>query len=445
MNQRFYSLDVFRGATVALMILVNNPGSWGNMYPPLAHAPWHGCTPTDLVFPFFLFAVGNALSFVMPRLEAAGTTVFLRKVLTRTLLIFAIGLFLNWAPFVRWVDGELAFRPWTDPVVEGKAPTGVRILGVLQRIALAYCFASLIVYFFKLRGAIYASIILLLGYWVLCMVANPADPFSLQGYFGTDIDKKVLGTAHIYRGEGVPFDPEGLTSTIPSIVQVIFGYFVGHYIQKKGKTYEMLSHLFVAAGMLLFAGFCWDMVFPINKKIWTSSFVLYTTGLATFVLSVTIFLIEFKKAHEKKIMAANGKTLAIAAVSSLILAWPFSALFDKQYVSVFLGLLIISLIVIMALANYWSKFFDVFGKNPLFIFVLSGFLPRLSGLLRWVDHVGENGKSSYTSAFTWFYENMCKPVSDNLKNGSLLYALSMIAFYWAIVYWLDRKKVYIKV
>ncbi|PZR11682.1 MAG: DUF5009 domain-containing protein, partial [Flavobacterium psychrophilum] len=193
MTQRFYSLDVFRGATVALMILVNNPGSWGHIYAPLGHAPWHGCTPTDLVFPFFLFAVGNALSFVMPRLEAAGTPVFLKKVLTRTLLIFAIGLFLNWSPFVRWVDGSLAFRPWTDPIVEGRTPSGVRILGVLQRIALSYCFASLIIYFFKIRGAFFTCIVLLLGYWVLCLLGNPADPFSLQGYFGTQVDKNILG------------------------------------------------------------------------------------------------------------------------------------------------------------------------------------------------------------------------------------------------------------
>src|SRR5688500_18392619 len=141
MSQRFYSLDVFRGATVALMILVNNPGSWSHIYSPLEHAPWHGCTPTDLVFPFFLFAVGNALAFVMPRLEEAGTAAFLRKVVTRTLLIFAIGLFLNWSPFLKWDAGMLVFKHWVDP--ENPA-SGIRIPGVLQRIALCYFFASLI-------------------------------------------------------------------------------------------------------------------------------------------------------------------------------------------------------------------------------------------------------------------------------------------------------------
>ena len=388
MKQRYYSLDVFRGATVALMILVNNPGTWSHIYAPLKHAPWHGCTPTDLVFPFFLFAVGNAMAFVMPGLEAAGTASFLKKIFKRTLLIFAIGLFLNWAPFVRWSGEELVFKNWVDPQ---NPQSGIRILGVLQRIALCYFFASLAIYFFKIRGAFVISTILLLGYWMLCLLGNPADPFSLEGWFGTAIDKSILGEAHMYKGEGIAFDPEGLISTIPAIVQVIFGYFVGNYIQQKGRNYEMLSNLFVAGAVLIFAGFCWDLSFPINKKIWTSSFVIYTTGLAIMVLSILIYLLEFKTAK-----------------------------------------------------GAWSRFFDVFGKNPLFIFVLSGFLPRFLGLFRWVDHVSEDGKKVYTSAFPWFYEHVCKPI-PGLKNGSLLYALCMIALMWLIVWWMDKKKVYIRV
>jgi predicted acyltransferase len=373
------------------MIMVNNPGSWAHIYEPFEHAPWHGATPTDLVFPFFLFAVGNAMAFVMPRLEQAGTNAFLKKVITRTLLIFAIGLFLNWSPFVRWSGDSLVFKHWVDPE---NASSGIRILGVLQRIALSYFFASLIVYFFKIRGAYFAGILLLLGYWVLCLLlGTPGDPFSMNGFFGTAVDKSILGVAHMYKGEGVPFDPEGIVSTLTSIVQVIFGYFVGNYIQQKGKTYEMLSNLFVAGSILIFTGLCWDLVFPMNKKIWTSSFVLYTSGLAMTVLSIFIYLIEFKQVR-----------------------------------------------------GAWSRFFDVFGKNPLFIFVLSGFLPRILALLRWADHVDPlTGKTIYTSAFPWFYEHICKPVSGNLKNGSLLYAICMIGFYWSIVYLLDRKKIYIRV
>lgn len=365
------------------MILVNNPGSWKYMFAPLKHAPWHGCTPTDLVFPFFLFAVGNAMSFVMPRWEQTNPSTVVGKILKRTLLIFAIGIFLNWAPFIRWEGDALVPRTFET----------LRFFGVLQRIALAYCFAALIVYFFKVRGTIIASVFILLLYWFLCLaLGNPADPYSLEGFFGTQLDRQLLGEKHLYRGEGVPFDPEGLGSTPAAIVQVIFGYFVGRYIQLKGKTYEMLSNLFVAGSVLVFTGFCWDMVFPINKKIWTSSYVCYTTGLAMMVLGIMIYLIEFRESR-----------------------------------------------------GAWSRFFVVFGKNPLFIFVLSGFLPRLQGLWRWVDQVDSSGKPTYITPFSWFYEYVCKPIATKPEVGSLVYALCMIVFYWVIVYWMDRRKIYIRV
>jgi len=384
MKERYYSLDVFRGATVALMILVNNPGSWAHIFAPLEHAPWHGCTPTDLVFPFFLFAVGNAMAFVMPRFEEAGPSVFWKKVLKRSLLIFAIGLFLNWSPFVKWDGDNLLFKVWEN----------IRILGVLQRIAIAYFFASIIVFYAKARGAFVIGAIILLLYWVICLLlGNPSDPFSLNGWFGTAVDLKILGFTHMYKGEGVAFDPEGLASGAPPIVQIIFGFLAGQYIQQKGKNFEMLSGLLMAGLVLVFSGYCWDMVFPINKKIWTSSYVLYTSGLGILTLSSLIYLIEFK--------SVKGK---------------------------------------------WSKFFDVFGKNPLFIFVLSGFLPRILAMLRWVDHIDETtGKKMYTSAFPWFYEHICKNMATDLRVGSLVYALITIAFYWSIVYLLDKKKIYIKV
>ena len=191
MKERYYSLDVFRGATVALMILVNNPGSWAHIFDPLEHAPWHGCTPTDLVFPFFLFAVGNAMAFVMPRFEEAGPAHFWKKVLKRTLLIFAIGLFLNWSPFVKWDGENLIFKIWEN----------VRILGVLQRIAIAYFFASVIVFYAKARGAYVIGAIILLLYWFICLtLGNTGDPYSLSGWFGTSIDLKILGISHMYKG-----------------------------------------------------------------------------------------------------------------------------------------------------------------------------------------------------------------------------------------------------
>lgn len=396
-KQRFYSLDVFRGATVCLMILVNNPGDWGHIYAPLEHASWHGVTPTDLVFPFFLFAVGNALAFVMPRLDVAGPSVFWKKIIKRTFLIFIIGLFLNWMPFVKWDNDSLVFKPWIYAKENGEL-AGIRILGVLQRIALAYLFASAIIYLFKIRGAFFTSWVILLGYWFLCVAANPADPFSLTGWFGTNVDKAILGEAHMYHGEslnGIPiaFDPEGFMSLFGSIVQVIFGYFCGDYIIKKGKTPEMVNGLFVAGAVFLFTGYVWDMAFPMNKKIWTSSYVVYTTGLAMVIIAVMIYLIELKNRR-----------------------------------------------------GWISKFFDVFGKNPLFIFMLSGILPRLLGLIRIPNTITEAGKQTYFTPFSWFYERICVPIfGSNLYNSSLFYALCMITFYWLIVWWMDKKKIYIKV
>ena len=375
-------MDVFRGATVALMILVNNPGSWSYIYAPLEHAPWHGCTPTDLVFPFFLFAVGNAMAFVMPRLQEAGDAVFLKKVFTRTLLIFGIGLFLNWFPFIKWSGDHLVYKEFS----------GVRILGVLQRIALAYCFASLIIYYGKVRAAFVTGAVILLGYWLVCMLAGaPGDPYSLSGYFGTAVDKAVLGTAHMYKGEGVAFDPEGLASLLPAVVQVILGYLVSNYILQKGKTYEMIAGLFVIGCIFIFAGFCWDMVFPINKKIWTSSFVIYTTGLAILVLCVLMYIIEMR-----------------------------------------------------GVRGAWSRFFDVFGKNALFIFMISGILPRIYGLIRITDGVDGKGQVIHKGLSQWMYDHIFAP-AFGFMNGSLLYAVFNILLMWVLCYWLDRKKIYIKV
>jgi len=404
MKQRYYSLDVFRGATVALMIMVNNPGTWAHMFAPLKHAGWHGCSPTDLVFPFFLFAVGNAMSFVIPRLQEAGDAVFWKKVIKRTVLIFAIGLFLNWAPFVQWDGDTLGLKHWVNP---NNPEKGIRILGVLQRIALAYCFASILAYYFKEKALIWISAVMLLAYWAICAFAGQAgDPYSLAGWFGTPIDIQLLGVAHIYKGEGVPFDPEGLMSTLPTIVQVVFGYLAGTYIKKQGQVdwlwskvpeskeahFKLLSGLFVTGFILVVLAWIWSLGFPINKKIWTSSYVLYTTGLGIMTIGGMIWFVE-----------------------------------------------------VQGVKNGLTKFFDVFGKNPLFIFVLSGVLPRLVGLIRIPDGVGDDGAVLYTNAFTWFYTTICKPLPGPTEVGSFFYSLCFLALMWGICYYLDKKKIYVKV
>ena len=413
MKQRYYSLDVFRGATVCLMILVNNPGSWSHIYSPLKHATWHGLTPTDLVFPFFLFAVGNAMAFVMPRFEEKGDAAFWKKIIIRSLLIYGIGLFLNWWPFVRWQSDRLMVNGWTWVNAEGKV-VGVRVLGVLQRIALCYFFGSVIVYYLKVRGAFLAGLILLLLHWMLTYsLGNPADPYSVSGYYGNAIDEKILTLPHMYQGEPYtlnnvshPFDPEGLMSTMAAVVNVIFGFIVGDYIRKRGKhieqvqdhavkgfeVYQTLTVLFVAAIGFLIAGYIWDLSYPVNKRIWTSSYVVVTTGMAIAILCTLIYAIEVK-----------------------------------------------------GIRNWVTRFFDVFGKNALFVFALSAFLPRGFRLIRIPNGIDAKGNSAYTNPWNFLYDKVYKFVPGDPRIGSLLFALTIITFMWAVCYWLDKKKIYIKV
>ncbi|MDI9358983.1 MAG: hypothetical protein QM528_08545 [Phycisphaerales bacterium] len=382
---RYFSLDVFRGATVALMILVNNPGSWSYVYPFLEHASWNGCTPTaDLVFPFFLFAVGNSLSFVMPSLAQQKHGIFWRKIIKRSLLIFLIGLFLNWLPFVKWDHDALVFKAWT----------GIRIMGVLQRIALCYFFAAIILRYCSLRISYVLAGALLIGYYLLCIfLGDPQMPFSIFGWFGTYYDVKIFGISHIYQGEGIPFEVEGLLSTIPAIAQVMIGYFIGHWLQKQSKNFDLIAKLLLIGCVLTFIGYVWDYHFPINKKIWSSSFVMYTSGLAVVVMTFLIYFIEIKK---------NS-------------------------------------------ANIFTNFCTVFGKNPLFIFIMSGAIPRIFNLVRIPDGTTANGLTNFVNPFTWFYDHICTIFSANLYIDSLIYAFCFIIFMFLLGYVLDRKGIYIKV
>jgi len=387
---RFVSLDVFRGATVALMILVNNPGSWAHLYGPLAHAPWHGVTPTDLVFPFFLFAVGNALALVMPGLQQGGPVVFWRKLLQRTALIFLIGLLLNWSPFVRWdAQGELVMRSLEN----------LRVMGVLQRIALAWGAAALIVWLLGLRAAAWAAAALLLGYWGACHLWGAAgDPYSLEGFFGTALDRALLGPQHLYKGEGVPFDPEGLASTVPAVAQVLLGYFAGVAVSRRAPDAAMVVRLFVAGCGALALAWAWQLQMPLNKKIWTSSYVLHTTGLALLALALLIDRIELR-----------GRCTG----------W----------------------------RGAWVGFFEAFGRNALFVFVLSGFLPRVLALLRWSDGVDAEGRPRWLSPLPALYRSVFAPIGEvtDPRLGSLLFALANLAAYAALARWLDRRRIYIRV
>ncbi len=365
--QRYLALDVLRGMTVALMILVNNPGSWGHIYAPLKHAAWHGCTPTDLVFPFFLFVVGVSMFFSFSKYNNSLNTESLLKIGKRTLLIFAIGLFLN------------SFPQWATDYSK------LRILGVLQRIALAYGIGAVIVLASPRKYLPYIGGAILLLYWGLMYALGGSDPYSLEGNFTTVVDKAILGESHLYKGFGIPFDPEGLFSTIPAIVTVIIGYLVGALVKEAEKT-SVPKKLILVGAIFVVAGLIWGLAFPINKPIWTSSYVLYTAGWASLVLAFLVWSIDLKG-------------------------------FTK-----------------------WTSFFVVFGMNPLFIFALSGLWAKILGRLIKIQMSDGNP----ISGSAWLYKQVFVPLAGEL-NGSLLYAIAHVVVFWMIGYVLYKKKIFIKV
>jgi predicted acyltransferase len=333
MNQsRYLSLDVFRGMDVMLMIIVNSPGGPMN-WSPLEHASWNGFTLTDLVFPTFLFVVGNAMSFSMGKYESLGNAAVLKKIFKRTVIIFLLGYLMYWFPFVQTSEtGEWMLRPISH----------TRIFGVLQRIALCYGLAALIIHYWKTNGAVYFSIVALVAYRFLLGFGD----MTVEGNAVVKLDTWLVGINHLYTGEGVPFDPEGLLSTLPAIVNVLAGYLTGRFIQQNGQNYETVAKLLMTGVMLVLAAFWWDLFFPINKKLWTSSYTLLTVGIDLLVLPILIFLID------------------------------------------------------MAGKKGWTYPFEVFGRNTLFAYLLS----ELFVIILWTVPVGDK------SLYGWIYASIFNPV-----------------------------------
>ena len=365
-TQRYLALDVFRGMTIATMILVNNPGSWSHIYAPLEHSAWHGCTPTDLVFPFFLFIVGVSMFFSFSKYETKLDGKSLFKVFKRTALIFLIGLFLN--SFPQWL---------TDY-------SKLRIMGVLQRIALAYGIGAVIVLAVNRKFLPYIAVSILLIYWGILYFFGGADPYSLSGNIAPKFDTFFLGKAHLYQGFGITFDPEGLLSTFPAIATVIIGYLAGNLISGTERAKVPLKLLiYGVAGFAI--GIVWGQFFPINKPLWTSSYVIYCAGWACMIMALLIWVIDLKG-------------------------------YSK-----------------------WTSFFVVFGMNPLFIFALSGVWARI--LIRIIKiHEGDK----IVTGYNWLYQNIFQPLAGDI-NGSLLFALSHIVVFWFICWVLYKKKIFIKV
>ncbi|MEX0613039.1 MAG: hypothetical protein WD229_13040, partial [Pirellulales bacterium] len=276
---RLLSLDVFRGLTIAGMILVNNPGKWGDQYWPLAHAAWHGWTPTDLIFPFFLFIVGTSLAYSLRKYRdgAQIAPAVYWRIARRT----AVLILLGWMPSLL-LQSIGYFQSATFDL------STLRLPGVLVRIALVYFFASFIALHIPVRGQVVLGIVLLLGYWgLLAWLPDPHDytaNLSREGNLVGVIDRAVIGQNHMYSGDRIT-DPEGLLSTLPAIVTALLGYWTGLFIQRRGLNNETVVLLVGCGAICVEVGLLWDLAFPINKKLWTSSYVLLSGGLAMQLLA----------------------------------------------------------------------------------------------------------------------------------------------------------------
>ncbi|MFD2599425.1 acyltransferase family protein [Sphingobacterium corticis] len=370
--KRYLSLDVLRGITVAFMIVVNTPGSWSSIYSPFAHATWHGFTLTDLVFPTFLFVVGNAISFSFKKIDNQPFSAFFGRLLKRSVIIFLIGVLLNHFPFI-----DFGADSWTL-----KDISSVRILGVLQRIALCYFLGGLIIYFFrKASTLLLISTGILLMYWlILYLFGTGNDPYALETNAPKLFDDLIFNAKNLYQGLGITFEPEGVLSTLPSIVHVIVGYLIGKFIQVNGNKRSTFLQLLVIATTALAIGLLWDTVFPINKSLWTSSYVLYALGWDIFILAVLMGIIDLL--HLKR----------------------------------------------------WTYFFEVFGKNPLFIYILAWVI--ISAL-----HIIPVNGSTVPSLF--YRDFLLNHFAD--KTASLLFAVCYMLLLWLIGFALDKNKIYVKV
>jgi predicted acyltransferase len=366
---RMVSLDVFRGMTIAGMILVNNPGDWGAIYAPLEHASWHGWTPTDLVFPFFLFIVGVSITLALSRrAETTGSKrdIYL-KILRRAAIIFGLGLFLAGFPLF-----DLSI---------------IRIPGVLQRIAVCYLFASVIFLNTDWRKQVYIAVALLLGYWALMTLVpvpgyGPGDLGSKEWNLAAYIDRAVFGN-HVWRFAKV-YDPEGLLSTLPAIATTLAGVLTGHLLRSRRPPLEKVCAMFVAGAACVVAGWAWNYWFPVNKALWTSSYVLLTAGMALELLAVCYWLVDVKGYRR------------------------------------------------------WALPFVVFGTNALSLYFLAELWANLISIISLM----RGGVA--VPLQTLIYENLFASWAAP-KNASLAYAVTTVLFWLGVMTLLYRRRIFIKV
>jgi predicted acyltransferase len=376
---RLRSLDAFRGLTVAAMILVNNPGDWGNVYAPLLHAHWHGWTPTDLIFPFFLFIVGVSITFALGKDDRPGRFEWstkdrelVSKIARRGLTLFLLGFFLNLFPRFDFAN--------------------VRIMGVLQRIGIVYAVCALTYLRYSPRQQVNLVLLILIGYYLLMTFvpvpgvgyANPETNFAAW------LDSTILTPAHCYRPAKI-WDPEGLLSTVPAIATGLLGLLTGRWLRstRYGNTVresQKALFLFLAGAMMALVGTLFDLVFPINKALWTSSYVLLSGGLAMCGLAIFYYLIDVRRSFR------------------------------------------------------WSGVLVAFGVNAITVFFLSGLIPRIFNLIKLKADTGEPlGLKEY------LYQIYIAPPFADPKMASLAGAFTLIAIWSAILWVMYRRQIIIKV
>ncbi len=382
-SSRLTSLDVFRGFTVAGMIMVNNPGSWATIYPPLAHAKWHGCTPTDLVFPFFLFIVGVAITISLGKKKEQGAdhNAILLGAAKRSAILIGLGLFTAAFPFYFWNSGN-----WVNLET-------IRIPGVLQRIGVVYFIASFVFLKFDIKWQAIIGAALLILYWpLMTLIPIPGigmpdinDPLKVISAY---IDNIILH-GHMWGATKV-WDPEGLVSTLPAISTTLSGIMLGHLLRSKLEQNEKAAWIFFGGTSALLGGYLWSLAFPLNKSLWTSSYVIYTAGLALLIFGFCYWLIDVKG-------------------------------YSK-----------------------WTKPFVVYGTNAITVFVASGLMAKLMGMIRWQIGTTAEGDPIQTSVSGWLYKNIFLSVFTDY-NASLAFALTYVVFWGAIVWWMHNKKIFIKI
>lgn len=393
-RERLLSLDVFRGLTVAGMLLVNDPGTWSAIFPPLEHAAWHGWTPTDLIFPFFLFIVGitTHLSLSARRARGDDDSAIVKQILRRGIIIYLLGFAMAMFPFYQWgtIDTIPNATAW-DRIIH--RIEHVRILGVLPRIAIVYVFAALLTLKTTLRQQIVIIAALLFGYWfAMTLIPVPGENaigalllHTKDRNLAAYLDRAILGANHIWSGS-VTFDPEGVLSTIPAIATAMLGVIAGRWIALRDKPLlERINGLFAVGSIGMVLGLMWNWSFPINKSLWTSSYVIFTAAMACVALATIMWIVD----------GYNVK--------------------------------------------WWTKLFVVFGVNPIVAFVGSGVMARLIYTLWRVNYDGRS-----ISIQEAIYQIVFLPWLPP-RLASLAFALSFVLLWYGILLVLYKRNIMLKV